>query len=199
MKYGPRKTAELLSRAASLRSEGLIWREIAKRLGVSYDWLSHHRTKLPEIRLPPVVSDELLDRAQDMRLKNICWKTIATELGYEKWQTIHDALQRRRKKNKSIKRESNGYGCQAYRPEERYIEMWRRGWSCRSIAEIAGVSRATFSRGMAALGFDLLRRPQPIRERAILTAKEMKAKGMSIQKISKIIGYSERNIQRWLE
>lgn len=98
MRYGPRKTADLLARAASLRTEGIIWREIAKRLGVSYDWLAHHRSKLPDIPMTPIAPEELLDRVQAMRDRRVCWKTIARELGYDKWQTLYDALQRRKRR-----------------------------------------------------------------------------------------------------
>lgn len=86
-----------------------------------------------------------------------------------------------------------------YKPTEEYIDMWRRGWSCTSLAELAGVSRSTFTRGMAALGFGLLDRPQPNRDKAIETVRALKAAGMKNHKISELVGYSERNIQRWFE
>lgn len=98
MIYGPRKTADLLARATWLRAEGLIWRDVAKRLGVSYDWLKNHRAKLPDMPTPPVAPDDLLDRVQAMRDRRVRWKAIAKELGYDKWQTLYDALQRRKRK-----------------------------------------------------------------------------------------------------
>jgi len=98
MIYGPHKTADLLSRATLLRAEGLIWRDIAKRLGVSYDWLAHHRRKLEAMPIPPIATMDLLDRVQTMRDRRVRWKAIAKELGYDKWQTLYDALQRRKRK-----------------------------------------------------------------------------------------------------
>jgi orotate phosphoribosyltransferase-like protein len=98
MIYGPRKTADLLARASSLRAEGFTWRYIAKQLKVSYGWLEHQRTKLPDMPTPPVAPDDMLDRVQAMRDRRMRWKAIANELGYDKWQTLYDALQRRKRK-----------------------------------------------------------------------------------------------------
>jgi orotate phosphoribosyltransferase-like protein len=96
MIYGPRKTADLLSRATLLRAEGFIWRDIAKRLGVSYDWLAHHRQKLEAMPIPAVATMDLLDRVQTLRDRRVRWKAIAKELGYDKWQTLYYALRRRK-------------------------------------------------------------------------------------------------------
>jgi orotate phosphoribosyltransferase-like protein len=109
MIFGPRRTAELLARASSLRAEGYYWKDIAKRLKVTYAWLEHHRAKLDAMPTPPVASGDLLDRVQAMRDRRVRWKAIARELGYDKWQTLYDALQRRKRQlNPYVPKEANG-------------------------------------------------------------------------------------------
>lgn len=85
-----------------------------------------------------------------------------------------------------------------YEPTQDHIDRWNRGWSCRRIAEIAGVSRVTICRALKRQGFDLLDRPQPIITEAIKKSEELRSEGLSMRKISDRVGYSVRQIQRWL-
>jgi len=81
---------------------------------------------------------------------------------------------------------------------QEHIDMWNRGWSCRNIAQVAGVSRTTVCRAMRRMGFDLCDRPQPIIAKAIDESLSLREEGVSMRKISEDVGYSVRQIQRWL-
>ncbi len=85
-----------------------------------------------------------------------------------------------------------------YTPTKEHLDMWNRGWSCRRIAGIAGVSRVTVCRAMKRLGEDLLHRPQPVIDEAIKESLRLRAEGVVMRDIADIVGYSRRQIQRWL-
>jgi len=48
------------------------------------------------------------------------------------------------------------------------------------------------------MGFDLCDRPQPIIAKAIDESLSLREEGVSMRKISEDVGYSVRQIQRWL-
>lgn len=85
-----------------------------------------------------------------------------------------------------------------FQPTPEQIEMWRRGCSCRQIAEGADVSRATLCRAMRKMGLDLIRRPRPMIDDIIKECQKLRAEGVVMRDIVDIVGYSERQIQRWL-
>lgn len=85
-----------------------------------------------------------------------------------------------------------------FTPTHQQVEMWKRGWSCTRLAQLAGVSRHTMQRGMASLGMDLMRRPNPIIEKAISESKRLRSEGHAMRDIADIVGFSRRQIQRWL-
>lgn len=85
-----------------------------------------------------------------------------------------------------------------YQPTQEHIDLWKRGWSCIKISKIAGVSKATVCRAMIRLGFDLKARPNPSVEKAIAAAKELRKQGMSMRSVADRIGYSDRQLTRWL-
>lgn len=97
MKYGPRKTASLLAQAKVMRTEEkLIWRVIAKRLGVEPHWLKRHRYKLegmPEGRIltiPKTDLDQALAKIKAMREQKVTWETIGETFGLG-WLKIYRA------------------------------------------------------------------------------------------------------------
>lgn len=85
-----------------------------------------------------------------------------------------------------------------YEPTDEHIAMWRRGWSCNRIAESAGMCRATICRGMKRKGFDLSKRPNPTIEESIKECWRLKAEGVVMNDIAHIVGWSRRQVQRWL-
>lgn len=98
---GPRQTAALLIRAYDLRyNENLTWKEIAKRLDVSYEWLMNRR---PETDTAPAALPDLLNspdpitRVQAMRDRRMRWKAIARQMGADNWQTLSHLLYKRQK------------------------------------------------------------------------------------------------------
>lgn len=86
-----------------------------------------------------------------------------------------------------------------YQPTPDHIDMWRRGWSCTAISGVAGVSKDTVCRAMNRLGFDLHSRPKPTVEAARIESKRLKESGESVTRISDVVGYSERQIRRWIK
>ncbi len=85
-----------------------------------------------------------------------------------------------------------------YEPTKEHLDMWSRGWSCMRISEIAGVSRVTVCRAMKRLGEDLLHRPKPVIDEAIRESLRLRTEGVVMRDIADIVGYSRRQIQRWL-
>lgn len=85
-----------------------------------------------------------------------------------------------------------------YEPTKEHVEMWSRGWSCKRIAEYAGVCRATVCRAMKRHGFDLKNRPQPVISEVITECHKLRGQGIVMRDIADIVGYSRRQIQRWL-
>lgn len=85
-----------------------------------------------------------------------------------------------------------------FEPTQDQIEMWRRGCSCRQIAQGAEVSRATLCRAMRRMGLDLIHRPRPLVDEIIKECQKLRAEGVVMRDIVDIVGYSERQIQRWL-
>jgi len=93
--HGPRKTAELLAMAKKLRDEEkLIWRAIAKRIGVEPKWLMQHKGKLEDVAAGPigvVQKKDLvttLDKIKTMREQGVSWKTIGKTLGVD-WLKLY--------------------------------------------------------------------------------------------------------------
>lgn len=86
----------------------------------------------------------------------------------------------------------------SFEPPPKVIEAWRRGCSCRQLAATAGVSRATLCRAMRRLGLDLVDRPRPQIDEIIRECQRLRSDGVVMRDIVDIIGYSERQIQRWL-
>lgn len=101
MSIGPRQTAKLLLRAYDLRyNEDLTWKEIAKRLGVGYDWLMGHRPLVDSKPddLPDLLnSPDPITRVQAMRDRRMRWKVIARQLGVDNWQTLAHLLYKSQK------------------------------------------------------------------------------------------------------
>lgn len=85
-----------------------------------------------------------------------------------------------------------------YEPTKEHLDMWNRGWSCKRIAEVAGVCRATVCRAMRRNGADLKARPQPVIDEVIKESLRLRAEGVVMKDIADIVGYSRRQIQRWL-
>ena len=79
-----------------------------------------------------------------------------------------------------------------------HIDMWLRGWSCTKIAESAGVSRDTICRAMKRKGFDIHNRPNPGVEETIQECVRLRYQGNCMRDIADIVGYSRRQIQRWM-
>lgn len=98
-----------------------------------------------------------------------------------------------------------GY-CQAHQimrgvmwePTEEHLSMWNRGWSCTRISEVAGVSKETVCRAMRRRGIDLKLRPTPVIDEAVRASWRLRGEGMAMRDIANIVGYSRRQIQRWL-
>lgn len=86
-----------------------------------------------------------------------------------------------------------------YQPTPDHIDMWRRGWSCTAISDVAGVSKDTVCRAMTRLGFDLQSRPKPAVDAAIVEIKRLRAEGHSTRDIADIVGWSARQVSRWIK
>jgi hypothetical protein len=93
--HGPRKTAELLASAKKLRDEEkLIWREIAKRLGVELPWLMKHKRKIEGVESGPigvVQKKDLaatLDKVKTLLDQGARWKAIGKTLGLD-WLKLY--------------------------------------------------------------------------------------------------------------
>ena len=85
-----------------------------------------------------------------------------------------------------------------YEPTKEHLAMWNRGWSCNRIAEKAGVSSDTVCRAMKRNGIDVMSRPNPGVSEAIKESLKLRANGVVMRDIADIVGYSRRQIQRWL-
>lgn len=85
-----------------------------------------------------------------------------------------------------------------WEPAEEHMSMWNRGWSCTRIAEAAGVSKETVCRAMRRRGIDLKCRPTPVVDEAIRESWRLRGEGMVMRDIADVVGYSRRQIQRWL-
>lgn len=85
-----------------------------------------------------------------------------------------------------------------YEPTKEHLDMWNRGYSCTRIAKAAGVCRMTVCRAMKRLGIDPMRRPSPVIDEAKKASARLRAEGMVMRDIADIVGYSRRQIQRWL-
>lgn len=85
-----------------------------------------------------------------------------------------------------------------YEPTKEHLDMWNRGWSCKRIAEVAGVCKTTVCRAMKRRGLDLARRPKPVIDEAIKESWRLRGEGMAMRDIADVVGYSRRQIQRWL-
>lgn len=95
MKHGPRKTAELLARAKTLRDdEKLTWLAIAKRIGVQLKWLMWHKRKIEGVEPGPIGAVQkkdlatTLDKMRAMREQGDSWKTIGKTLGVD-WMKLY--------------------------------------------------------------------------------------------------------------
>jgi transposase-like protein len=92
MKFGPRKTEELARLAIAIRAEtGDSWSAIAKRLGVSLDWVRRNTVKVgrePARIVRTVATSENIARAKELRAANTPWKVIARELGVDSWSWL---------------------------------------------------------------------------------------------------------------
>ena len=85
-----------------------------------------------------------------------------------------------------------------YEPTKEHVEMWNRGWSCNRIAVVAGVCRSTVCRAMKRRGADLMNRPSPVILEVVSECRKLRDSGVAMRDIADIIGYSRRQIQRWL-
>ena len=99
MRYGPRKSKELVAQALAIRAEtGDYWDNIAKQLGVPPGWLSGYTQGLnkgkPKGPTPTVATAENIARAKALRAQGKSWKQIARELQLQDWQWLRHAVNR---------------------------------------------------------------------------------------------------------
>lgn len=86
-----------------------------------------------------------------------------------------------------------------YTPTQDHIDRWNRGWSCRGISEVSGVSRETVCRAFRRMGFNLLKRPRPSVDATIVEVKKLRQEGHSTRDIADMVGWSARQVSRWIK
>lgn len=95
MRFGRRKTADLVDRGEELIKAGANWSETAKALGVTWDWVYYHVGQKAGVRpVPRLVvkaSPENLARARELRAAGTRWKVIERIMGIE-WRLLARAI-----------------------------------------------------------------------------------------------------------
>ena len=84
MKYGPRKTAELVAKATEMRATGLKWGTIARQLKLTVGWIKWHTGKAGHIRYDQdrlKTSPANLAKARELRAAGVPWKLVERQMG----------------------------------------------------------------------------------------------------------------------